>query len=111
SEHFEVGFNLAQLAALCQLRGRLGEASRLYERGLRILRGILGPRHAVLAAPLANLASLRVAQGRPSEAMAFYRTSLRILRARMSASPPHTMACAAAYEKLVRTQARGDRRR
>ena len=92
--HFEVGFNLGQLAALCHASDRLGEASRLYGRALRILRGVLGERHPVVALCLTNFAALRVAQRRAPEAQALYRQALSAYRSSMGAKHPDTLACA-----------------
>ncbi len=57
--HFEVGFNLGQLAALLHTAGRHAEASRLYARAIAIQIRVLGTRHPQLALTLANVAELR----------------------------------------------------
>jgi len=100
--HFEVGFNLGQLAAMCQASGRLDEAAGLYAQALRIQRRALGRRHPVLARTLANLAALRREQGRLVEAMDCYREALGMYRRVLGARHPDTRGCSAAAEAVRR---------
>jgi tetratricopeptide (TPR) repeat protein len=93
--HFEVGFNLGQLAALCQVTGRLGEASRLYRRAIAIQREVLGSRHPQLALTLTNFAELRRTQGRTKDARAAYARAIAIYGASLGKRHPDTVACIA----------------
>lgn len=106
--HFEVGFNLGQLAALLQSEGRLAEASRLYMRALPIQERVLG-RHPQLATTLWNFAALRVAQARPSEASAAYRKARAIYGVTVGKSHPDTLACAERIAVLAQARRAGDR--
>lgn len=91
--HFEVGFNLGQLAALYQTSGRSGEASRLYGRAIAIQEDALGPDHPQLAMTLGNLGALRRAQGRTREAAATYDRAIAIYSRALGKGHPDTIAC------------------
>ena len=99
--HFEVGFNLGQLAALCHQSDRAGEASRLYRRAVAIQEEALGRRHPVLALTLMNFAALRRDQGRTAEAEGLYRQAHAIYRVALGPKHAETTACAAAHAKLI----------
>ena len=98
--HYEVGFNLGQLAALCQVAGRLGEASRLYDRAIAIQREVLGAQHPQLALTLTNFAELRRAQGRTKDASAVYARAIAMYRASLGKAHPDTVACIARRAEL-----------
>jgi hypothetical protein len=59
ADHFEIAFNLGQMAALEHSRGRLVESRRLYRRALPRLESVLGREHPVVARVKANFAELR----------------------------------------------------
>ncbi|MFN7142683.1 MAG: tetratricopeptide repeat protein, partial [Myxococcota bacterium] len=63
-----MAFNLANLAALEQRRGRPDEADPLYVTALPVLRRRLGAKHPFVATAMRNLALLRASQGRVPDA-------------------------------------------
>ncbi len=78
--------SLNNLAVLCLLQGRYGEAEPLYQEALTIYREQLGDRHPLVATSLNNLAAVYEAQGRYGEAELLYQEALTIRREQLGDS-------------------------
>jgi hypothetical protein len=96
--HFEVAFNVAQVAALEHERGRLRRSRRLYADALRRLEPLLGNDHPVLARVFANLGALLHDLGESGRARTLERRALCALSASLGPRHPEVVelrrACA-----------------